>query len=88
MQLWDQFLSLVVWKEPVYIGQQALIQLPRLSPSLYELRLSRDCKEISDFLIKLTVVDEWLELRSNNPKTVRLQRLKNSTGGQLIEITN
>ena len=42
----------------------------------------------ADFLIKLTVVDEWLELRSNNPKTVRLQRLKNSTGGQLIEITN
>ena len=49
MQLWDQFLSLLVWKEPVYIGQQALIQLPRLSPSLYELRLSRDCKEVSDF---------------------------------------
>ena len=50
MQLWDQFLNLVVWKEAVYIGQQALIQLPRLSPSLYELRLSRDCKEVSDFL--------------------------------------
>ena len=40
------------------------------------------------FLIKLTVIDEWLELRSNNPKTVRLQRLKNSTGGKLFEITN
>lgn len=87
LQVLDQLLNIVVWDEPVAVAQQqAQIQLPLLSPSLYELRLSCDCPEMLDILQKLTIVDEWLEMRTTTPRVGWLQELTKLMGGEVIEI--
>lgn len=85
-QVLDQVLNSVVWDTPLSTEKRTALQLPALSPSLYELRLSCDCQEMSDILQKLTVVDEWLELRTTAPKLRWLKQLVQATGGQVIEL--
>ncbi|MBF0278449.1 MAG: VWA domain-containing protein [SAR324 cluster bacterium] len=89
LQLVDQLLNIVVWEKPILVGDEpAAVKLPSLSPSLYEMRLTCNCTEMSDVVQKITVVDEWLELRRNKPRMRWLQQLAEMMGGESIEYFN
>ncbi len=87
LQVLDQLLNVVVWEKPLPVEQyKAHLQLPRLSPSFYEMRLTCRCNEMADMSQSLTIVDEWLELRSTTPNVEWLQELARLSEGETVYV--
>ena len=86
LQVLDPMHNLVVWETPIS-PEEPHVQLPMLPPSSYELRLSCDCGEMPDIVQKLTVVDDWLEMRTTSPNLPWLQKLAATLGGEVIELS-
>lgn len=87
LEVIDQTLNLVVWETPISTKEPASVQLPLLSPSWYELRLTCDCAEMPDIVQKFTVVEDWLELRTTSPNLPWLEQLAAAMGGELFELS-
>ncbi len=87
LQVLDQLLNVVVWDESLSVEKnKAYFQLPNLSPSFYKMELSCNCSEMPAVTQMLTVVDNWLELRTEKPNQDWLKQLAEMTNGQTIDI--
>ncbi|MBF0286825.1 MAG: VWA domain-containing protein [SAR324 cluster bacterium] len=87
LQVLDQLLNVVVWDDTLSVQKNRVhLQLPNLSPSFYKMELSCNCPEMPAVTQMLTIVDDWLELRTAKPRLDWLQQLAEMTNGQTIDI--